>query len=270
MARDVVSAKLDIIFKKIFTDNRDMLHEFVADMLEIPSESIKEIVITNPELVPETIDGKFSRLDLNMKIDDKLVNLEIQVRSEDDFRDRTLFYWAKLYTSELKKGEIYGNLKKTITINIVNFNLFECEDYHSEVVTAVKDRDEIFSDKFSIHFFELQKVNKKVDPDNRRELWMHFLNANSEEEFEMLKDTKVPIMERAVNVIYDLSEDTRVRELARMREKALHDEASALANAEKRGMEKGIEKGIEKGRNFLISKWKAQGMTDEQINALLN
>lgn len=99
---------------------------------------------------------------------------------------------------------------------------------------------------------------------------MHFLNANSEEEFEMLKDTKVPIMERAVNVIYDLSEDTRVRELARMREKALHDEASALANAEKRGMEKGIEKGIEKGRNFLISKWKAQGMTDEQINALLN
>jgi len=156
--------------------------------------------------------------------------------------------------------------KKTITINIVNFNLFECEDYHSEVVTAVKDRDEIFSDKFSIHFFELQKVNKKVDPDNRRELWMHFLNANSEEEFEMLKDTKVPIMERAVNVIYDLSEDTRVRELARMREKALHDEASALANAEKRGMEKGIEK----GRNFLISKLKAQGMTDEQINALLN
>ena len=270
MARDVVSAKLDIIFKKIFTDNRDMLHEFVADMLEIPSESIKEIVITNPELVLETIDGKFSRLDLNMKIDDKLVNLEIQVRSEDDFRDRTLFYWTKLYTSELKKGEIYGNLKKTITINIVNFNLFECEDYHSEVVTAVKDRDEIFSDKFSIHFFELQKVNKKVDPDNRRELWMHFLNANSEEEFEMLKDTKVPIMERAVNVIYDLSEDTRVRELARMREKALHDEASALANAEKRGMEKGIEKGIEKGRNFLISKWKAQGMTDEQINALLN
>ncbi len=62
MARDVVSAKLDIIFKKIFTDNRDMLHEFVADMLEIPSESIKEIVITNPELVPETIDDKFSRL----------------------------------------------------------------------------------------------------------------------------------------------------------------------------------------------------------------
>lgn len=33
MSRNVVSAKLDIIFKKIFTENEDMLHSFVASML---------------------------------------------------------------------------------------------------------------------------------------------------------------------------------------------------------------------------------------------
>ena len=48
MARNVISAKLDIIFKKIFTENEDMLHSFVASMLEIPQERIKEIKITNP------------------------------------------------------------------------------------------------------------------------------------------------------------------------------------------------------------------------------
>lgn len=31
-----------------------------------------------------------------------------------------------------------------------------------------------------------------------------------------------------MNAIYDLSEDTRIREMVRIREKALHDEASAL------------------------------------------
>lgn len=118
MARDVVSAKLDVIFKKIFTENKDMLHEFLADVLEIPSESIKDIVITNPELPPETTDGKFSRLDLNLKVDNSLMNVEIQVKGDNDYRDRTLFYWAKLYTSELKSGETYGQLKKTVTINI--------------------------------------------------------------------------------------------------------------------------------------------------------
>lgn len=32
MGRDVVSAKLDVIFKKPFTENSDLLHLFVASM----------------------------------------------------------------------------------------------------------------------------------------------------------------------------------------------------------------------------------------------
>lgn len=257
MGRDVVSAKLDIIFKKIFTENTDMLHEFVADVLDIPSESIKEIVIRNQELVPESLDGKFSRLDLNLKIDDTLVNVEIQVKGETDFRDRTLFYWAKLYTSELKSGDAYGKLKKAITINIVNFNMFEGNDFHTEVVTTIKGTDIIYSDKFNMHFFELKKLNNKINPNNRKELWMHFINADSEEDFEMLKQANVPIINKAVNVIYDLSEDTKIREAARIREKALHDEASALANARA------------EGEASVVAKMKAYGMTDDEINAIL-
>ena len=34
-----------------------------------------------------------------------------------------------------------------------------------------------------------------------------------------------------VKIIYDTSEETKTRELARLREKALHDEASALKQA---------------------------------------
>lgn len=53
MARDVVSAKLDIIFKKLFTENKDMLHSFVASMLDVPQESISDIVITIPSCLPK-------------------------------------------------------------------------------------------------------------------------------------------------------------------------------------------------------------------------
>ena len=240
MGRRLISAKLDIVFKKFFTDNKDMLQEFIADMLEIPSESIKEIIITNPELVPEEVGGKFSRLDLNLNVDDSLVNIEVQINSEDDFRDRTLFYWAKLYGSELKSGEDYRQLKKTITINIVDFNMFSGTDFHNEIVTSIKGTDEIFSDKFSMHFFELKKVGKSITSNNRRELWMHFFNADSEEDFEMLKQTNNTVIEKAVNVIYDMSEDTRMREMIRMREKALHDKASELAIAAKKGRAEGI------------------------------
>ena len=277
MARDVVSAKLDIIFKKIFTENVDMLQSFLADILDIPYDDIQDIIVAKQELTPETIDGKFSRLDLNLKVSDKLINVEIQLKGDNDYRDRTLFYWAKLYTSELKSGETYGQLKKTICINIINFNMFDRSDYHTEIVSSIKDTGEIFSDKFSIHFFELKKVGKEVNPNNRRELWMQFLNADSEEEFEVLKQTNVPIMNKAVNIIYDLSEDTKIREMARLREKALHDEASALANAENKGIEKGISIGEAKGRaegeakgraeerNLLIEKMRQRGMSEDEI-----
>ena len=281
MARNVISAKLDIIFKKLFTENEDMLHSFVASMLELPPESIEEIKITNTELPPETFSGKFSRLDLSLKVDNRLVNVEIQVKNEPDYRDRTLFYWAKLYSSELKSGEDYGELKQTITINIINFNMFNGDDYHNEVAAMIKGTDEVFSDKFSIHFFELKKVGKMPNPDNSRELWLQFINADSEEEFEMISQTHVPIMQKAVKVIYDISEDTKIREIARLREKALHDEASALKNAKAEGEAIGLEKGeaiglekgeaigLEKGKADIISKMKAFGMSDEQINAIL-
>lgn len=93
-------------------------------MLNIPTESITEIVVNNPEMPPESITGKFSRLDLSLTVDNRLVNVEIQVKNDVDYRDRTLFYWAKLYTSELKSGEDYSELKQTITINIINFICF--------------------------------------------------------------------------------------------------------------------------------------------------
>ena len=131
MGRDVVSAKLDVIFKKLFTENEDLLHSFVASMLDIPTDSIKTIKISNPELPPETVESKFSRLDLSLNVDDKLINVEIQVKMEPDYRDRTLFYWAKLYTSELKSGEEYGNLKTTELAALVKERIAQAIQAHT-------------------------------------------------------------------------------------------------------------------------------------------
>lgn len=261
MARNVISAKLDIIFKKLFIENEDLLHSFVASMLDIPAERIRSIKIMNPELPPETVEGKFSRLDLSLQVDDRLVNVEIQMKNYEDFRDRTLFYWAKLYSSELKSGESYLDLKQTITINIVNFNMFEGNKYHTEVAAIIKGTDEVFSDKFCMHFFELKKIGKVPNPADRKELWLQFINADNEEDFEMINQTNVPIMQKAVQVIYDMSEDTRVREIARLREKAMHEEASLIHGAE--------EKGREKERAEIVDKMRAAGMTEDEINRIL-
>jgi len=288
MGRNIVKAKLDIIFKTMFSksENEDILHSFLSTMLELPYDSIKEIVIQNSEILPETITGKFSRLDLKMQVDDKLVNVEMQIKNEPDFNDRVLYYWSKLYSGDLKSGDEYGDLKQSISINIINFNMFECPEFHSCFKVLEVNRHELLTDKCAIHFFELKKINKKINKNNRMELWLQLINAESEEELEMLRQTNVPEIQKAVMVIHQMSEDEKIQELARLREKALHDEASALGHARREGEQIGIEKGekigIEKGERIGIEKGKEEeraniaarlkelGLSDDMIKAALN
>lgn len=279
MGRNIVKAKLDIIFKRLFADERnsDILHAFISDILDIPYDSINKIAIQNPELIPYGADEKFSRLDLKLEVNDKLINVEMQINDDGYFRDRALYYWSRLFTSELKEGDNYSLLKQSISINIINFNMFECTDFHSAFVIMEENRHELLSDKCAIHFFELKKINKKPNPSNKKELWMQLINAESEEELEMLSDTKVPAIEKAVNVIIDMSNDSKIREEARIREKALHDKATALKTATDRGIAEGMKIGMKKGRAEgraegiaeIIAKLRAKGFTEDEIQEFL-
>ncbi len=121
--------------------------------MEIPYDRIRKIYVRNSETLLETLTGKFSRMDLKLLVDDKLINVEMQVNNETDFNDRTLYYWSKMYSDELKSRERYELLKQTIAINILNFNIFDCEEYHSHFKIMEATGHEILSDKCSIHFF---------------------------------------------------------------------------------------------------------------------
>lgn len=238
MGRDVVKAKLDIIFKKLFTSDNSVLTAFVGDILDLPQGAIKKVDVLNPNIMPVNAEGKQGQLDLKMQVDDKIVNVEIQLRNRGDFRDRALYYWSKIYTDELKKGERYTDLKQTITINILNFNLFDCEEPYSSFSMLETKRNEQLTDKCSILFFELKKVNSKIETNNRKKLWLQLINAETEEELDMLEQTGVPEIQKAVVILHEMSADEELREMARLREKWALDYNSDMSSAEKRGEKK--------------------------------
>ena len=239
MAKSAIRAKLDIIFKKLFSENLDLLHELLAGLLQLPKNSIKNIVIKNSEILPDSISGKFVRMDLNMEVDNQLINVEMQYGTDSHYKDRTLFYWAKLYGGELQSGEDYSKLKQSICINIVNFPVFDCPEFHSYFTVMEKNRHEQLTDKCAIHFFELTKISKKANKDDMTELWLQLINAETEEELEMLSQTGVAPIQKAVYVLHKMSEDEKVQEMARIREKALHDEVSAMSGARREGRAEG-------------------------------
>ena len=68
-------------------------------------------------------------------------------------------------------------------------------------------------------------------------------------------------IKNGLKVIYSLSEDEKIREYVRQREKAEMDYRSDMSYAKAEGMAE--------ERKKLIAKWKAKGMTDEEIAELL-
>lgn len=271
----IVMLKLDIIFKRVFGNekNTEIIAGFISDMLDIPREKITKVVIKNVELPPEEIDQKFSRLDLNLYVDGRKINIEMQVNKEAAYKERTLFYWAKLYSDDLDSGEDYSELSQTICVNIINFNLFDCENYHSHFMLKEKERDEIMTDKLAIHFFELKKVGK-YKRNKRMEDWLTLINAETEGDLMAIQQsTSIPEIQKTIVILREMSADEQIREEARRREKRLHDEATALNHARKEGIAEGEARGRAEGRTErdaeLAEKWRKKGYTEEQIKDLL-
>ena len=274
---EIVKPKLDIIFKRIFGDkrNKNIIIRFLADILEIPHNSIKEIYIENGELIPEYSEEKFSRLDIKLELKDvndsenQIINIEMQVNSEPAFKERTLFYWSKMYSEELKFSEEYDYLKKTICINIINFNLFTSPEYQSHFQILEKDRKELLTDKFSIYFFELRKL-KKSQKGKPVEDWLNLINAEKKEDLMALEmSTKIPEVKDVIVKVRELSSDEKLRRLAFYREKRLHDEANAINGSRREGIRIGRAEGRAEERNKIIDIMRLQGYSEEQINNIV-
>jgi hypothetical protein len=54
--------KTDTLFKTLFVKHPNLLKQLVCELIGIQLESIGEFVITNPEMLPESLGDKFCRL----------------------------------------------------------------------------------------------------------------------------------------------------------------------------------------------------------------
>jgi len=229
--------KSDVLFKMLFVRNPHLLKRLVAVLLGIPLASITDFHTINTEMPPEEIGTKFCRLDINMMVDGRQVNLEIQVENEGNYPERCMFHWAKMFVSALPSGKDFSLLPQTIVISIMGFNYFDCEEVHSEFVVMEVKRHEILSERQKYHFFELPKLPNVdlIDTTNEKDLWLALFNAETQEELEQLMKSGGEVMSQAVGAYQSITTDKNFQYIESLREKIKHDEAQALNNAEKRG-----------------------------------
>lgn len=238
----------DTLFKILFVKYPRILKKLTAVLLGIRVESIEKFEIRNPEMPPDALGEKFCRLDINMEINGQLVDLEVQVNNEGDYAARTLFHWAREYSNALPKSGRYADLPRTVIISILGFKLFDCAEYFSDYQPLEVTRHTPLTDRMRLMYFELPKLPKKITKKNDLELWLSLFKAKTEEDLISLEKMGVPEMREAINAYREITVTPEFKEAARLREKAGHDEAQALYNAENRGRKEGRKEGFKEGR----------------------
>ncbi|OUB23758.1 ATPase [Bacillus cereus] len=283
MSNKLVNLRVDFAFKQLFgvKGNEELLTSFLNAILhESLSSPIQTLQIEDPHLHQEYENDKLSILDILATLDNGTkVNIEIQVRNTQDMVKRSLYYWSKLYTSQIEKGMPYRSLRKTIAINLLDFRLFpHFEDIQTTGQLWSRQQQQVLLDDLEIHFIEIPKLlqqwrEEKINPwENAFARWLLLLPAHADEHLthtlEEIAMNQDPMLQKAMNKWEDMSQNSSFRLQYEAREKVLFDEQAKLAHAREEGKMQLI-RGMHKNGMPIEDIAKFTGLRVEEIRDIL-
>ena len=247
-------ASNDAMFKALFGDERnpELLVSLLQSALDLPPEDYAEISFINPILARERPEGKLGILDVRVRSASGAgVNIEIQLSSVPEIRERIIYYLSRMVTDQIGSGDDYLNIKPSICILITDFALVaENTSYHNKYRLFDPRTGSEFSGLLEVHTLELPKLPQERDGTLLWD-WLKFIGARKKEELEMLAE-KNPQVKKAIGKLAELNEDERERMIADSQEKLRRDIASikrfAVKEGREEGREEGLAEGLEKGR----------------------
>ena len=270
MSFGILSPKVDFVFKKIFGNEKhpNILISFLNAVIK-PTDLIKSVQIKNTDIEKEHIEDKYSRLDIKAITNNgEHINIEIQVKNEYNMIKRSLYYWSKMYEGQLKKGQDYDTLSRTICINILDFKYLKNDNFHNCYRLKEKNTNEELTDVMELHFIEIPKLRKlenTEDISDMLEAWITFIESPTSKLIDKLEMSSEEIKE-AKEELLRLSGNDKERERYEKRFESLLEQNSLLANAERKGLQKGLQKGIEKGKKEGLK----EGAKQEKILIAIN
>ena len=268
--------KMDIIFQAIFGEvgSENITKDFLEKILKRKIEKIS--LDKNPILRRELKNNKLGVLDIITELDGKeKCNIEMQLIDKNNIIERMLYYWSKMYTRQIKAGDDYNKLEKTIVILIADFNIKGLEEveYHStwKIIETNSVKKLILTDKFELDIIELLKIKGRENEKDQLLDWLIFLE-NPESERVTRKMEENENLKEAVEKLDRISEDEKMQRIIELREKAIRDEHAIYA----KGVDDGIEKGIMKIAKSMLKKGmnvsdiiEITGLTKEEIEKLI-
>ena len=264
----------DYVFKRTFTrdDPNGILRDFLESVLKI---KLRNVQVLNAEIPKDILDERGSVLDIRAELDNtKIVDIEMQVKDQGNISKRSTVYMSKNIATQIKTSEDYQGLKPSIVINILNFNRYKRNSYHSiahmkfektrkeeYVDLGYKEEEQLATDVLEMHFIELPKFIKK-NPEIKTKLdeWL-WLIAGREDKIEMSKLDN-PEVKKAMKLVDEIMADPKEREIIEARAMAKFNYDTEVAYAK--------EQGKKESKKEVAKRMKELKMADEQICQILN
>ena len=238
----------DIVFKRVFSrdGSESILKDLLEAVLEIPIETV---TVKNPEIPQNFYDSKAGVLDVKVQIDENILcDIEMQLKNQNNIDKRSAYYISSLLSEDLKKGEDYKKLKKSIVINFLNFKFYNRNSYRSIahmkfektkknefVEMGYKKEDEVATKDLEMHFIEIPKfIEKNPGTNTKLEQWL-WLIAGKGDKLKMAKKENKEI-KKAMEIIDKMSMDEKEWELYESRRRAIMDYNTGILEAEERGL----------------------------------
>ena len=271
---NLLDPTFDVVFKLLFTrgPKSDAALRGLLTAVLAPAKPIVAVRVRNPKLAVAEVDDKSSILDLLLELaDGTKIDIEMQVRGEEGFRERALWYWAKLFGGQLVRGGDYAKLRPAISILFLGYRELDGDHVHSvfHILNAHGEHKRL-TDAFEMHVIELPKLQGPaggLDPDRTGDAevallrWSRFFAAKTDEALKAAAMSD-PAIQQAHDVLEELSADPEVRLLVQHREQSKQAYRLAMSAA----LDKGRSEALGHARAAVLKICELVGITptDEQ------
>ena len=154
----------DYMFRAILQKNKKVLKGLICSLLHLQPNEIISVDITNPIELGASIAAKDFVLDIKVMLNDStLINLEMQVENELNWKDRSLVYLCRTF-DQLYTGENYSEAKPAIHIGFLCFT--PCKEYpefYAKYKLLNVKNYHPYSDKFELRVVDLKNIELAIE-----------------------------------------------------------------------------------------------------------
>mgnify|MGYP006324425783 FL=1 len=255
--------KSDIVFKKIFGQNADLVKSFLNGVMPFKEGALIETLTYLPtEQIPRIPSLKNTIVDVKCTDQSgRIFIIEMQMTWSASFTKRLLFGVSKAYVQQLDSGENYVALCPVYGLGIVNaiFDRSTEEWFHHYRTVNIKNTSKVL-EGLELVFLELPKFKPQtLEHRKMGVLWLRFLREINEKMVDVPQEfTDNPELSRAMELAQESSYTPAELEAYDKYWDAVRVEKTLTQDAFQEGKNEGIELGKAEGIELGEAKGRAE------------